>query len=315
MRPPLILLAALLFFCIIASASDIPLHKLEIDRYLPSNGYDYSFSFPIELSIIDSLLYIVDQKTGVINVFELNSLSLVQQFGNFGSEPGSFDRPISIGSGDPAHLVVSDFNNHRIQFLTPEGDYISELDFAYPWKFSPSKDELLYLGNFPGSAEAGIFAVTANELYQVIDLAGYFRKQKFGSVLDKYYSFCATDWGFAISFSGRDEVVLFHKNGKAQKNKAEKLPLAHPNTLYGKPIAYDDGFLLLGTSNNLAPEDSTQIKADYHNLIGKYNINGKLELLYRLPNLIFLTDSWALAGNRIYLYDTGKFRICSLIIY
>ncbi len=289
-------------------SEEIPSCDLSVSGILSSQGSEYSFSFPIDLSVFDNELYVLDQKSNIINVFDKDDMSFIFRFGGSGSGPGLFNRAFSLSDDGYGALAISDFNNNRIQFFSRSGEYQSEVEINYPWKFC-FLDPELYIGVFPGSDQAGIYSVSRLEIFPEVDLVNYFRKNNFGSVLDKYYTYCVTDWGFVVSFSGRDEIILFNSSGKAKKTKVDKLPLKYENTLYGKPVAYQDGFLLLASSNDHQMSDSLQIKINYHSLIGKFNKNGELFALYNLPENVWLTDSWALWEQQIFLYDSNNQKI------
>ncbi len=306
----LVLIFCLLLFSLIAPllSGEIPAIDLYVSGTLASQSTDYSFSFPVELSVIDQELYVLDQKSNIINVFDSDRMSFIHRFGGYGSEPGLFNRVFSLSPDSWGNLAISDFNNNRIQFFSLAGDYQSEFEVNSPWKFC-FYDQELYIDVFPGSDDAGIYHVTATGIFPEVDLAKYFLKNNFGSILDKYYTYCVTDWGYVVSFSGRDEIIFFNNSGKAKRTKVDKLPLKYENTLYGKPIAYQDGFLILATSNDHQMTDSLQTSINYHSLIGKYNKNGKLITLYNLPPNVWLSDSWALSEQQIFLYDSIELKV------
>jgi len=283
--------------------------KLTPTQALGATGHDYYFTFPIELNIIDDLLYVIDQKTNTVSVFDSQSLAFIRKFGQTGNEPGSYDRALSINADGWGNLAVSDYNNDRLQIITPYGEFLQEFELIYPWK-TAYYDQQLYIDVFPGSDQAGIYSFSDDNISLEVDLAKYFKKKNFGSVLDKYYSYCVMEWGYVTSFSGRDEIIFFNNSGKPRRTKVEKLPLTYENTLYGKPLAYQDDFLILATSNNHQTADSTQTKISYQNLLGQYDRKGKLKKVYELPAKIWLTDSWAICHNDVYLYDSIE-----LIIY
>ncbi|MCF7913092.1 MAG: hypothetical protein K9M99_11225 [Candidatus Cloacimonetes bacterium] len=278
-----------------------------------SSGHEYYFSFPIELNIIDDLLYIIDQKTNTILVFDSHSFSFIRKFGQTGSDPGCFDRPLSINKDGWGNLAVSDYNNDRLQIISPYGDFLQEFELIYPWK-TAFYDQQLYIDVLPGSDQAGIYSFSGNDISLEVDLDNYFNKNKFGSILDKYYTYCVTDWGYLTSLSGRDEIIFFNNSGKPLKTKVDKLPLIYENTLYGKPLNYQDDFLVLATSNDHQIADSTQTVISYQTLIGKYNKKGKLEKIYELPDHLWLTDSWAINQDEAFIYDTRELRIYKFIL-
>ena len=279
-----------------------------MQQIMDSQGDDYFFTFPIELDIVGDELYIIDQKSCIVNVFDSQSLSFDRKFGQPGTEPGMFNRPLSVNKDGWGNIAVSDYNNDRMQILTPFGDFIEEIELIYPWK-TCYYDQQLYIDVFPGSDQAGIYSVVDSDISLEVDLYKYFANKRFGSVLDKYYSYCVMDWGYVLSFSGRDEIAFFNNSGKPKRTKVDKLPLKYKNTLYGKPLPYQKGFLILASSNDHDAADSTQIEISYHNIIGQYDKKGNLLNVFLLPNKVWLTDSWALKINQVFLYETRELKV------
>lgn len=307
-----VLVVILFFLCFYCCSDQIIFRELTPIKTLPAQTSEYNFSFPVELNMVNDQLHVVDQKTCRIYVFDLE-LNYLYSFGEYGSSEAQFSRPLSICSNDYDQKIVSDFNNNRLQFLTEDGYFIDELVVASPWKLYYHNQQP-YMDVFPGAENAGIYSVSSNGVYPEVDLAKYFDKNDFGSALEKYYSWCVTDWGYVVSFSGRDQVVLFNNSGKAKKTKVEKLPLKYDNTLYGKPENSEYGFFLLATSNNHDQADSTQTEINYHNLLGEYSKHGKIRNLYKLPDNVWLTDSWAIFEQQIFLYDTQDLKIYKFIL-
>ena len=287
----------------------LPVFATEIElvpeAQLINHSSEYYFGFPITMTILDNELYVMDQKSGKVHVFAEESLQYLRSFGELGSEPGQFDRPVSIASDIYGNIVISDYNNDRFQTLTPYGEFVEELYQYYPWRMNYFADEL-YVDLFPGVDEAGIYLLDSNEFYQQLDINRYFKKENFSSVLEKYYSWCVTDWGYVLSFSGRDKVVLFNRKGRKLKTEVEPLPFSLPNTLYGKPNPYNGGFLLLGSANDHVVADTTGAKVNNEGFLGYYGKDGKLINTYKLPDNVWLTDTWTINGDKIYLYDSGR---------
>ncbi|MCF7919496.1 MAG: hypothetical protein K9N06_06260 [Candidatus Cloacimonetes bacterium] len=280
-------------------------YSLIPDTQLSGTGKGYSLSFPIDLMVMENELYVLDQTSGIIYVFDAASLTPDRKFGGLGSQPVEFSKAMSICADGNGNLAVSDYSNDRIQIISPYGEFLGEITQIYPWRLSNNSGEL-YADLFPGIPEAGIYVIDNNELAQVVDLGRFFEKENFKSILEKYYSWCATDWGFVLSFSGRDEVVIFNRNGKKKRNRVEPLPFSMPNTLYGKPCAWQDGFLLLGTANDHSMADTTQTKINYEGFLGYYTQKGELEKIYKLPADVWLADAWTLEGDKVYLYDSVR---------
>ena len=70
---------------------------------------------------------------------------LKTSWGTPGKGPGQFHLPHSIAFDDAGNLLVADRSNRRIQFFTPDGDYLSEwTGMGGPNDISRGKDGLTY---------------------------------------------------------------------------------------------------------------------------------------------------------------------------
>lgn len=271
-------------------------------------GKEYRFTYPIEMTVLRDELFVLDQNSKRIIVFDKENLEYKRSFSAVDENMINTSKLIDISHDNNEYLIISDYGNNCIHIVSADGTIINVIDQLFPWRLASFQD-FTYLDLFPGFYQAGIYLFEDNELNLKVDMAEYFKENKFHSVLDKYYSWCVTDFGYVISLSSRDQLVIFDHNGKIIKKKAEPIPLNMPNTLYGKPYPHEDGFIVLATSNDHIQSDTTNVEVNYEGILGYYSEKGKLLKTYSLPSIQWLTDAWQKNGNDLYLYDSGNFII------
>ena len=72
--------------------------------------------------INDDEILVADQWNHRVQQFNAQSApSFVNSFGRLGTEDGNFRNPASVCIDDEGRIIVSDFNNHRVQVLTRDG--------------------------------------------------------------------------------------------------------------------------------------------------------------------------------------------------
>ena len=72
------------------------------------------FNQPINVSIIGNKVYVCDNMNHRISVFTTEG-KFVTSFGSQGHKQGQFEYPVWIHSTEEGDILISDFNNHRIQ--------------------------------------------------------------------------------------------------------------------------------------------------------------------------------------------------------
>jgi len=92
----------------------------------PDDAYVTAFSLPepahpVDLAVTDTELYVLDNKTPQVVVFDRVSGKVARSFGRGGAGPGEFHLPSGIAIGPDGGVYVSDTMNWRVQKLTADG--------------------------------------------------------------------------------------------------------------------------------------------------------------------------------------------------
>ncbi|MCK4695070.1 MAG: hypothetical protein KAT74_04880, partial [Candidatus Cloacimonetes bacterium] len=123
---------------------------------------EYNFTNPIELKIIDNLLYVVDMALSEIKVFNPKTMKYISTLGKKGLGPGEFSNPLSICKYEKDALAVNEIGNKRTQILSPQGEYINKIDFSGQWKLS-AIDEHCFTNKLPIIPDiAGIYEIKSD---------------------------------------------------------------------------------------------------------------------------------------------------------
>ena len=93
------------------------------------------------MSIKEDVLYVADHINCRIQKLTTSG-KLLHQFGQRGSGQGELDGPAAVIAGPENRLIVSNFNNHRVQIFNEDGGWLSTIDgnggsgdsgFRKPW--------------------------------------------------------------------------------------------------------------------------------------------------------------------------------------
>jgi DNA-binding beta-propeller fold protein YncE len=102
----------------------------------------------------DENLYLADEKLHRISVFNTAGEALTS-WGNYGSDPGEFNRPSGLVIQGETVLVV-DSMNHRVQKYTKDGEFLArwgiqgsgEGEFRLPWGITDDGDGNIYVADW-----------------------------------------------------------------------------------------------------------------------------------------------------------------------
>ena len=113
-----------------------------------SNPLQFNKPFGIGFNKKNGKLYVCDQVNHRIQVLETN-LTHHSSFGGNGSENGQFKNPFDIAFDGTGNVYVTDYNNHRIQTFTPDGQFLQT--FGTGQLQSPSSiaihGDMVYVGD------------------------------------------------------------------------------------------------------------------------------------------------------------------------
>lgn len=110
---------------------------------------------------------VADSDNNRIQIFDVKSGKLVRKFGREGTEAGLFNGPCGIAVDGNDRIIVTDWNNHRIQVFSADGKFL--------FKFGDTGDErLIHPRNaiYHDSAECFIVSDTGNDVLKVYDKEG-----------------------------------------------------------------------------------------------------------------------------------------------
>jgi len=101
------------------------INNFQVQRLIGGNdSSQINFHFPFGICCDENdLLYVCDHGNNRIVVIRFNDGTFIRQWGRKGIEQGEFDAPDFICCRQNI-LAVSDFNNHRIQVFTLNGQFL-----------------------------------------------------------------------------------------------------------------------------------------------------------------------------------------------
>eukprot|EP00731_Ephydatia_muelleri_P033400 Em0029g6a len=107
-----------------------------------SGSDDGQFSYPSGISIKGEVFYVADTDNQRVQKLT-SSGKFLHKFGKEGSGQGQFNGPVGVIIDSNNKLIVSDFNNHRIQIFNENGGWLLTIhvdgkgsgnhSFQYPW--------------------------------------------------------------------------------------------------------------------------------------------------------------------------------------
>ena len=117
------------------------LNTFQVHRLIGGNDSEMKLHFPFGICADgEDVLYVCDRGNNRIVVIRLQDGTFVRQWGRKGTEQGEFDAPDFICCRQNI-VAVSDFNNHRVQVFTLNGQFLFKLgrlgsgdtgEFRYP---------------------------------------------------------------------------------------------------------------------------------------------------------------------------------------
>jgi len=100
------------------------INNFQVQRLIGGNDSNINFHFPFGICSDDEdFLYVCDRGNNRIVVIRFNDGTFSRQWGRKGTEQGEFDAPDFICCRQNI-VAVSDFNNHRIQVFTLNGQFL-----------------------------------------------------------------------------------------------------------------------------------------------------------------------------------------------
>ena len=116
----------------------------------------------------DDEILVADQLNHRVQQFNVHSAqNFVNSFGRYGIENGNFQCPARVCMDDERRIIVSDFNNHRVQVLTRDGAPILIFGNSGPEKLNNPVGCVCYKNMF-------IVADSLNSCLKIFNSSGNF---------------------------------------------------------------------------------------------------------------------------------------------
>ena len=261
---------------------------------------EYNFTNPIELKIIDNLLYVVDMALSEIKVFNPKTMKYISTLGKKGLGPGEFSNPLSICKYEKDALAVNEIGNKRTQILSPQGEYINKIDFSGQWKLS-AIDEHCFTNKLPIIPDiAGIYEIKSDSLIKVFDIAEWLEDQSLPTFPKNFFSFSSLEKVHLVSFTYSPKILMIDRQGKTVDVEFEKFEYMYDNQFLGQPQKFKEGFIIPAFSQNSDDNLKTDTKLIY------YNFDGLIENIYHIRDKKrFVFETMAIKGNEVFLISEG----------
>jgi len=128
------------------------------------------FNFPTGIAIDDDRhrIIVCDSINHRVQVLSLIDGSFLLEFGSQGDQPCQLNDPEGVCIDNQGRIIVTDYNNHRLQSFTHEGHHISSFDCGRQWPNGVAFDE-----------HRGLIAFTAGNRVHVIGANQWLADTKF----------------------------------------------------------------------------------------------------------------------------------------
>lgn len=142
-------------------------------------------------------VYVSDARMNMITVFNADG-NFVRQIGRQGQGPGEFNNPKAVCIDELGQIIVSDSNNGRVQFFSPEGVYKNSFRLFVSSAKMAVKNNRLYMCHSPRKDEEKIIRVLNYEGKKLYD---------FCDIIKKYGEYLIAN-KVNISINDKNEIFL-----------------------------------------------------------------------------------------------------------
>ncbi|EDO36436.1 predicted protein, partial [Nematostella vectensis] len=188
---------------------------------------DGKFMHPMAIAFDKSekCLYVADSDNNRIQVVDVKNGRFIRKFGCVGEGPGQFNGPCGVSVDGKGRVIVTDWNNNRVQVFSSEGKFLMKLGDTGEERIIQPRCALYH-----DDKEAFIVSDTGNNVIKVFDKNGKFSHvigkpgSKRGELhgprglaIDKYQNIIVCDFeNHRLQFFKFDGTVLssFGTNGK-----------------------------------------------------------------------------------------------------
>ena len=101
------------------------------------------------------LIVSTEWNTHTVSVINSTSGTKIRTFGGIGTGPAQFKNPMGVAVASDGNLIITDFCNHRLQVVTPEGSFVKsigkegsgKLEFCYPGGIAIHPNGKIYISD------------------------------------------------------------------------------------------------------------------------------------------------------------------------
>ncbi|MGE5497680.1 MAG: NHL repeat-containing protein [Syntrophothermus sp.] len=237
-------------------------------------------------------LYVADKETNEIYKFDMNG-RLNKTSGGYGWEEGLFDNPVSIFA-TPIYVLVTDYNNHRIEIFDRDLNYISQINGRSD-RNSSGKISFGYPAGCVSSSLGDIFILDReNKQVLKINASGNLQSQ-FGNYQSGKYELAAPE-GIGISPDNRIVVLdssalkIFDQYGNGIAKITPGFPVKRINITNDK--------MVLVSGKKLYIHDFRGMDEGIKELqIMGYDIDGEIT-----EGLVYKGDLYLLTAHQVLVY-------------
>ena len=309
---PLLLLTFFLSAC--SEHNDVVSGSLIIvDSLGWQDSEEYIFSASSVINIINNELYVLDMDTSVFKVYDVETLKFKRSFGRPGRGPGEFMYPSSFTFDASGNIVVCDFANSRIQWISRDGEFIKSQRFHPPGKVY-CFDDTVYTSTAHFVPEYKLIKLTDTSIDTIsnlesvckaMELIDENRNLEIVKCADKMIAFPRNSVGEFYSFENKEikTTVSGDKTVIEEYSKTSNAVIENncfwivERTFSNKPESNSDGEL----------KTITRMKDEYNvnEFLRKYSSDGTLKEQYELPRNILTLEGEILAMNKSWVFITN----------
>ncbi len=263
---------------------------------------NYIISQPSFISVIDDLLFIADD-SHEIKIYETDSMNFIKKFGGHGSAPGEFQLPNSILKFDDGY-IVSDMINGRLQYFDNELNYIKSTKQFAPFQLlgDMSSNFVCTHPLFPGAA---IIRFDNEPLTKAVNLDSLYKQNNIQENREKVIDALYYNGKIVLSFIENSFLLVIDGNKRTRLDYQLVEGMNPAYVTHNYPHLTEDGLIVMVTDVVNPDKQNPVIK---YSLI-KYNWNGEILNIFRLPEKILFPFTWGFDGEHAYIYDMDSGRV------
>ncbi len=304
------LMAILLFGC--SESQEAKSGKLSIiDSLGWQDSDEYAFSESTVSRIRDRELFVLDTDTSIFHVYETGSLQFKRTFGGSGRAPGEFMFPNSFTFDREGNIVVADFANSRLQWITQEGDFVKAINFHPLGKVYNFNDTIFAstahfapdykLVKINGTAIDSVSSL--DEVCRKMDLHDEGKHLEIVRMGNRMAAFPVNSVGELYLYNGSRIVNTISGNESVEKEYSKS----------SNAVIDEKGFWIVERTFSEKPKSSDKLKTitrmkDVYNIreyLRLYSFDGILLEQYKLPDRMMTLQGETLAMSDSMIFVTN----------